>query len=191
MIRVKNLSRSFGFHAVFSGFDLELPEAGAFALTGPSGSGKTTLLRILSGLDTDYEGEADVRGRISYVFQEDRLLPSRTALQNVREVCGSAETASRLLAQTGLSDPRDQKKYPRELSGGMSRRVAIARALAFPHDILLLDEPFTGLDGEVKAKVTELIRTSEQGRLVLLVTHDPEEAEALGCATVRIGNAEA
>ena len=186
MIRIANLTKRFGEKTVFSGLNLELASPGFYALLGPSGSGKTTLLRILSGLDRNFEGDASVEGTVSYVFQEDRLIPSLTAFENVFLVCGDRERSCRLLEMTGLSgDPsgkeNDWNKYPEELSGGMNRRVALARALAFPHDVLLLDEPFSALDPETKAKVVRLVSEEEKGKLLLLVTHDESEAASLGC----------
>ena len=182
MITVKNLKKSFDNKIIFDGFDLRLPDKGAFYITGPSGSGKTTLLRIIAGLDTEYEGTVEADGVISYVFQENRLIPSLTAYENVFEVCRNKEKALYLLSQVGLDGDAD--KYPAELSGGMNRRAAIARALAFDHDILLLDEPFTALDGEIKKSVISLIKEREADRLILLVSHDESEADALGCERI-------
>ncbi len=182
MITVKNLKKSFDDKVVFDGFDLRLPDTGAYFISGPSGSGKTTLFRIISGLDTDYGGFVEYDGVISYVFQENRLIPSLTAYENVFEVCFDKEKALYLLDRVGLSE--DAANYPSELSGGMNRRVAIARALAFKHDILLLDEPFSALDEEIKSSVIELIKELEKDRLILLISHDETEAEALGCTRI-------
>ena len=179
MIKIRNLKKSFDKNVIFNGLDLEFPDTGAYALRGPSGCGKTTLLRIISGLDTDFEGDVAVTGRISYVFQENRLIPSLTAYENVYEICRDREKSEYLLSLFGLSE--DTGKYPAGLSGGMNRRVAIARALSYPHDILLLDEPFTALDGQIKNTVAEYIDRTEKDKLVILVTHDPEEAAFLHC----------
>ena len=184
MITVKNLKKSFDSKILFDGFDMRLPDKGMFFLSGPSGSGKTTLLRIICGLDTDFDGFVELDGIISYVFQENRLIPSLTAYENVFEVCHDKDKALALLEKTGLGD--DTGKYPAQLSGGMNRRVAISRALAFEHDILLLDEPFTALDGEIKTTVISLIKELEKDRLVLLVSHDAEEAQALGCERITL-----
>ena len=183
MITVKNLKKSFDDKIIFDGFDLCLPDKGAYYIAGPSGSGKTTLLRIIAGLDTEYEGTVKHDGVISYVFQENRLIPSLSAFGNVFEVCHDKEKAMTLLKEVGLEN--DAGEYPAQLSGGMNRRVAIARALAFDHDILLLDEPFTALDGEIKKSVISLIKEREADRLILLVSHDEGEAEALSCERVQ------
>ncbi|MBQ7698888.1 MAG: ABC transporter ATP-binding protein [Clostridia bacterium] len=182
MIKIKNLKKSFDKNVIFNGFDLCLPDTGTYYINGPSGSGKTTLMRIISGLDTEYEGTVEHSGKISYVFQENRLIPSLTAYENVFEVCHKKEKTLYLLKEVGLENDID--KYPAELSGGMNRRVAIARALAYDHDILLLDEPFTALDDDIKNSVIKLIKETEKDRLVLLVSHDESEAEALGCISV-------
>ncbi|MBQ3934816.1 MAG: ABC transporter ATP-binding protein [Clostridia bacterium] len=193
MIRIRKLTKSFGDRVLFSGFRMEMPDKGAFALIGPSGCGKTTLLRIISGLDRDYSGDVDVSGKISYVFQEDRLVPSLSAYQNVFLVCGDRERTEGLLTAVGLSDDasgkeKDWEKRPDELSGGMKRRVAIARAMAFDHDILLLDEPFTALDRDIKDEIISLIREKEKDKLLVLVTHDASEADALNCERVFINS---
>ncbi len=184
MTEIKNLKKAFDKNVVFDGLSLALPERGVFALKGPSGCGKTTLLRIISGLDRDYEGTVECGGRISYVFQENRLIPTLTAFENVNIVCHDEGKTRNLLDRVKLSDSID--KYPGELSGGMNRRVAIARALAYDHEILLLDEPFTALDEEVKADVTALIKELESDRLVIMVTHDPDEASAMGAEVIEL-----
>lgn len=179
---------------VLEDFSLELPERGAVCLFGPSGCGKTTLLHILAGLTrpdagivTGTEGK-----RLSMVFQEDRLLPWLTAAQNVAlALPGSAVLPKReelaaarsLLDQMGLGEAAEQK--PDQLSGGMRRRVAIARALACQGELLLLDEPFKGLDGVVKDRVIHQIARMKGEALVLFVTHDLQEAQALADRTLR------
>lgn len=184
MIKIKDLKKRFDRNVVFDGLSLELEDHGTYAVTGPSGSGKTTLLRMIAGLDRDHGGKITVDGTVSYVFQENRLLPELTAYGNVFEVCRDGDKTSYLLRSVGLGDDLD--KYPAEMSGGMARRVAIARALAFPHDILLLDEPFTALDGEIKEKVIELIKKTEENKLTVAVSHDPDELAALGCEIIKI-----
>ncbi len=184
MIKITGLKKSFDKNVVFDGFDLTVEGPGFYALSGPSGSGKTTLLRIISGLDRDYTGKVEVSGVISYVFQENRLMPSVSAYDNVFEVCHDRELTSYLLDAVGLPDAGG--KYPSELSGGMARRVAIARALSYPHGILLLDEPFTALDAGVKSRIISLVKHREQGKTVIAVTHDPSESEALGCTVIEL-----
>lgn len=165
---------------------LHVPAGAHAALMGPSGCGKSTLLNLAAGLLSPAAGTVRVgAGRIAYVFQEPRLLPDRTALQNVNAVLGDKKAtlpaAEAWLARVGLSDAAD--KYPAELSGGMAQRVNIARALAWDSELLLLDEPFQGIDEDRRAALIALLREQAAGKTLLLATHDHAEAEAL-CETV-------
>jgi len=179
----------FGYHPgheLLRSFDLALPETGVVALLGPSGCGKTTLLRLLAGLERPLAGGVVGVGdrRVAMVFQEDRLLPWETAAQNATGSPDAGEDAVAELAALGLGS--DASRYPEELSGGMKRRVAIARALAAPHDLLLLDEPFTGLDEGAWQAAADRIRADATGRLVVLVTHLPDQATAVAATVVRL-----
>jgi NitT/TauT family transport system ATP-binding protein len=172
---------------VLAGFSLELPATGAVCLTGPSGCGKTTLLRLLAGLETPQGGTITGLGsRVAMVFQEDRLLPWETAWQNAVTTPDpdATERARDWLRRLGLADSLHVR--PSGLSGGMRRRVALARALAAEPDLLLLDEPFTGLDEPSWRSAAELIAGSGAGRLTVLVTHLPDQAAALGAPVVRL-----
>lgn len=185
MIEIKDLSASYGENAVLSGCSLTVPDGDRAALMGPSGCGKTTLLRAAAGLVKPLGGSVNVPGRVSFVFQEPRLFPWLTAAQNVSAVLPGRErdslgTALEYLRRAGLGDAAD--KYPAELSGGMQQRVSLCRALAFGGDALLLDEPFRGLDGELRRDIAELIDECARGRSVLLSTHDEQEARLLGAA---------
>ena len=187
MLRVHNLSVGYGAEPVLEGIDLEV-EAGEFAsLIGPSGSGKTSVLRAVTHLLEPLTGhiELDVAPNdIGFLFQDDALLPWRTARQNVAlglRIRGSAikdaeEMAGHWLARLGLDTFGD--RYPRQLSGGQRKRVAIAQVLALRPKLLLMDEPFAFLDAIVRTRITqELLAWVEQEHLtVLLVTHDLEEA---------------
>lgn len=164
---------------VLADFSLDLPAAGLAVLTGPSGCGKTTVLRLLAGLEEPQAGEIIGREgrRVSMVFQEDRLLPWESALDNAVTTADGRERAAAYLERLGLDG--DAHRLPAELSGGMRRRVAIARALAADHDLLLLDEPFTGLDEPAWRQAAQLIAEVSAGRPVVLVTHLSAHAEAL------------
>lgn len=168
---LKNITKEYDGKRVLDGIGLEIPERGIFGIFGASGQGKTTLIRILCGLEQPDGGEIlGTQGvKFSVVFQEDRLLPSLTALENVALVSDKA-TAAEMLERVGLAESAD--KYPSELSGGMSRRTAIARALAYSGDALILDEPFKGLEAELKERVGALIREYAQTKPVIIVTHD-------------------
>lgn len=178
-IQLANISKQFGEHKVLDNLSLELPGKGVIGVFGPSGCGKTTLLRLLAGLDKPDEGQISGLNvdRISMVFQEDRLLPWLTVLENIALVLPDRQEAGAWLAKVRLSDYASH--YPAELSGGMKRRLALARALAKKCDLLILDEPFTGMDEQLKADLLELIRQEAEWRLVILVSHDREDLAAL------------
>ena len=174
MIHIRELSFAYGDKRIFDGLRLTLPEEGTVLLKGPSGCGKTTLLRLLAGLLQPDSGEITglTRRKIGVVFQQDRLLPWRTALENA-SLAGDRETAAALLTALGLGEAYDT--LPAALSGGMRRRVAIARALTFSEDVVLLDEPFNGLDLTARENAMALIRS--RTRLRILSTHiDADEA---------------
>ena len=147
MIELKHVTCAYGEKTPVRNLTLTLSDAGVIGVFGASGSGKTTLLRLLAGRLQPTSGTVEglCGKRVSMVFQEDRLLPWRTALENVALVRdGSSGDATRLLDAMELS--AEAEKLPAALSGGMQRRVALARALNFGGDVLLLDEPFKGLD---------------------------------------------
>ncbi len=188
-IRLLDVSVRYGEKDILKHVTLELPERGAIAIQSPSGTGKTTFLRVLaglthptSGLVTGLDGK-----RVTMVFQEDRLLPWYTAYENVlfalpddRE--NREQVVLDWLERMELCDA--VRQYPAVLSGGMKRRVAIARALAYGGDVLLLDEPFNGLDDALRERVATQIRGAS--RLTVLVTHDQSEAALLGARIVEL-----
>jgi len=181
-LQVSCLYKSYNGQAVLEDVSLTAGP-GALCIMGPSGRGKTTLLRLILGLEKPDGGavEGAENARFSAVFQEDRLLLGRTSLENLRFVQGDRfdEAADRaLLEELGLPDI--DGKPVREFSGGMRRRAALARALCVPFDALVLDEPFTGLDDDSRRRCLEAVRRRTDGKLVLLVTHDRADAEALG-----------
>lgn len=188
MIELKNIVKGFKNRTVLNGISYKFGEKGLYNIDGKSGCGKTTLLRLICGLDKDFSGEikTDRPLKYSYVFQEDRLLPSSTALQNVMYGCeNEKEAESRALLylkKVGLENETD--KYPDELSGGMNRRVAIARALSRDCDVLLLDEPFSGLDPQTKSDVIELIKEKAKDILCIYISHSDDEKQALGGDTL-------
>ena len=178
-IRLHDISKAYAGHAVIEGLTLDLPECGLIGLSGPSGCGKTTLLRLLAGLDQPDSGTIDglANQTISMVFQEDRLLPWLSALDNIAIVLGNRDKARIWLEHVRLDSFGDY--YPAELSGGMKRRVALARALARPGNLMLLDEPFTGMDAELKTSLFDLLRRAAEDRPVILVTHDISDINQL------------
>lgn len=181
MIRLDHVYKGFNGNAVLEDISLALPEKGFCAITGRSGRGKTTLLYLITGLYKPDRGSIQRNGEtISMVFQEDRLLPWETAAQNAA-IASTREIAAKLLTELGLGAELD--KYPKELSGGMKRRVSIARALAAKADVYIMDEPFKGLDPETRSAVFGVIRRRTEDALLIMVTHDPTDAE---CADMRI-----
>ena len=187
-IRIRGLGKAFGEKQVLREVSLTIPAGGTVCLMAPSGAGKTTLLRMLAGLETPDAGE--ITGLAGYrtgmVFQEDRLIGALSPVENIRLVAPerSRDSLLPLLERFLLRDCADQPA--RELSGGMARRTALLRALLSDANLLLLDEPFTGLDGETLAVVLEETRALLAGRTCVLVTHRPEEAEALGAEIVSL-----
>jgi NitT/TauT family transport system ATP-binding protein len=166
---------------VFERFALDLAEGETCAIVGPSGIGKTSLLHIVAGLDNDFIGSVEGRPRgIGYLFQAPRLLPWRTAGQNLELVIPDhPEKARDWLAQVGLAG--SENVYPQRLSLGMARRVSLARALAVEPELLLLDEPFSALDEGIAKSMQDLV-AAQLKRLrptTLLVTHHWHEAAAL------------
>ena len=155
---------------------------------GASGRGKTTLLRIVMGLERADSGDVPEMKtvRISAVFQEDRLLERLTAEGNLCFVATHAEQIEeipQLLRELGLGD---ETGAAATFSGGMKRRLAIARALLADYDLLVLDEPFRGLDETTKRQTMEAVRRRSAGKTVLLVTHDEDEARAFAKKIIRI-----
>lgn len=188
MAKVENLTVQYGGTAVLENFSAEFPDGGVTAVSGRSGCGKTTLLAVLLGLLRPDGGTVSGFRRPSAVFQEDRLLPFLSAEKNIAVTAGCTEAeAGEALLSVGF-DAADRGKRAFELSGGMARRVAIVRAMLAPGDAVLLDEPFKGLDERTRAQVVRFVCENRRGRTMVVVTHDPRDAEALHAAhTVQMG----
>ncbi len=176
MLQVKSLTAGYPDKPeVIRNLSFSLPRKGAFALMGPSGLGKTTLLRVLAGLLIPTSG--DVAGlsavKTTIMFQENRLLPWCSALKNVLLGMPAAdETKARaMLTSMHIVDP---EVLPNALSGGMQRRIALVRALLTGADVLLLDEPFTGMDQALKEDLAPIILQLDN--LVVFSTHDASDA---------------
>jgi NitT/TauT family transport system ATP-binding protein len=187
---------------VLDGVTLDVPEHSILAILGASGSGKSTLLNIVSGLVTPDRGKVCINGvpsgefrdwrSVSYMFQEDRLLPWRTACRNVEfalEAGGTAKAERRRRAMealelVGLAPFADA--FPYQLSGGMRSRVALARSLVLEPCILLMDEPFSRLDAQTRSLMhVELLRIHQMKKMtIVFVTHDVEESVVLADSVV-------
>lgn len=181
-LQIKNISKRYGDTVVFDRFSCTLYPGEVNVLFGASGSGKTTLLRLLMGLEEADEGSMNIVEdlKTSAVFQEDRLCNNLSAYSNVKlvlEPSFPSEQVKDALAAVGLKEAI--RKPARELSGGMRRRVALIRALLATYDLIVLDEPFKGLDESTKKEVIAYTVEATKGKTVLLVTHDMEEAELM------------
>lgn len=184
-MELRNITVRYGEKLVLDHFSLQIPPKGVLCLFGPSGCGKTTLLRVLCGLISPEEGQIPAEVKAVAVFQEDRLLPWLTLEGNLTAATGrSREEADRWLKKVGLEQEIHQK--PDQLSGGMRRRVAMARALGAESDLLLLDEPFAGVDEETKQLLYPLIQQAAEQKPVLLVTHHRQEAQMLGAQILEL-----
>lgn len=184
-IVMKNITFGYGATRICENVNWTLPKAGSVCLWGPSGCGKTTLLRLLAGLEKPQSGKiVPTDYRVSMVFQEDRLLPWLTVRQNAALACADTAKVDEMINAVGLTDYADS--MPDEISGGQQRRVALVRALAADSDLLLLDEPFTGLDEDTKALILPLIRKAAEKKPVVLVTHIANEAEALSATMLKL-----
>lgn len=184
MLKVSDLHHEYNGVEVLRGVSFAAKTGDRIHLSGPSGVGKTTLLNILADLLTPTSGAVQTDGEVVYQFQELRLLPWLSAAENVAFVLPhSADPAliERHLTAVELWEARD--KRPSELSGGMCRRVALARALAYAEatdaGVILLDEPLTGVDEETKSHLYPYILRVAEGRVLILSTHDEQEAALL------------
>lgn len=187
-LEIKHLTKRFGEKTLFEDLNLTVEEPAV--LWAPSGWGKTTLLRILMGLETPTSGTVQGMGRVSAVFQEDRLCPQLNAVQNVALVLPGPEVQyqeqiKQDFQQLGL-DAAALTLPARKLSGGQKRRAALLRALYAPSDTLLLDEPFTGMDPDTLQKAAALLKERSGGKNVLLATHDREAIAELGWSIIKL-----
>jgi NitT/TauT family transport system ATP-binding protein len=182
-IRLSGVTVRLGGLTVLDGVTLEVPHGEFLAVIGPSGEGKSTLLRVLAGLLRPQAGTVEVAAPPALMFQDDRLLPWRTAARNValpRDLgAGGGLEPGEALHLVGLD--RYAGYFPAQLSGGMQARVALARALAQSSDVLLLDEPFAALDALVRERFNAELRHlhDKTGRTTVLVTHSIREAATL------------
>ncbi len=185
-MNVCHLTKRFGEKIVLEDVSLTFPAGSVTCIMGASGRGKTTLLRCIAGLETpDAGGVEDVPAPAAMVFQEDRLCDGLTAAANVRLVTGASLSGAAIDAHlTALGLGECLESPVSELSGGQRRRVAIARAVCAAPGLLLLDEPFKGLDAETRSAAADYIRRHAAGAIILCVTHDREDAAALHCERV-------
>lgn len=177
MININNISFAYENKPIFSNFSLTINDGDRICLFGESGCGKTTLLRLILGLENAKSGEIISNQKFSAVFQEDRLLPFMTVLQNITLLGIDTDTSLYHLKALGVLDAANKK--PSELSGGMKRRASIARALSADFDTIILDEPFSGLDENNIKLCAKHILEQTKNKTVILVSHSKLEAELL------------
>ncbi len=173
-VLAEKINKAYGENQVLANVDVSIHPSDVVAVRGVSGTGKTTLLMILAGLMKADSGQVKTQGGVSFLFQEDRLLPWLTVRENILFVNPCADTTM-LLELVSLQGTEEM--YPDELSGGMKRRLSIARTLAGKGDVVFLDEPFTGLDEELREETARRVFAHLKGRAVAIVTHDSEEAQ--------------
>lgn len=180
ILKITHLNYTLAQNTIIEDFNLTLKRGQIITLFGPSGCGKTTLLKLIAGiLELENASIVNFAKKTSYLFQEHRLFECVSALENILLVNKtlSKKWVISELESVGLS-LKDCKKYPKELSGGMRARVAFIRAMAYGGELLLLDEPFSGLDFYTKQILMQKIihRVQNEKISVILVTHDAYEA---------------
>lgn len=193
-MQIQNLCKSYENQPILDHLSLDLKKGGIYALMGPSGRGKTTFLHILMGIVPADEGKllGFSKKRISAVFQEDRLFPFLTAAENIAavsrnrcffsasELSSYNEILAELLPASSLSLP------VRSFSGGMKRRASLARALLVPSDLLILDEPFTGLDEASRLQTMSFLLKYRNERTLLFSTHRKDDADFLHASLIQL-----
>lgn len=194
MLEIKNLCVSYGEKAVFKDFSLKVNDREILCVLGKSGCGKTTLLNSIAGL-IPHTGEITGADSVSYMFQEDRLIPSLTALDNVlfaiahlyKDKKEAERTAREALRAVGLEGC--ENRYPHTLSGGQAARVSLARAFCYPSGLLITDEPFKGLDISTADALEKyfLDLFDRSHKCAVIVSHSVEEAVRLADRAVVLG----
>jgi ABC-type multidrug transport system ATPase subunit len=193
VIRARGLEKRYGRKRVLRGIDLDLTRDETLVVTGPNGSGKTTLLRICAGLALPSGGSLELdadRGRLGYLGHESLLYRDLTALENLDlygrlyHVAERRERIGMLLERFGLWEVRGERVA--SYSRGMTQRLALCRVLLHDPELLILDEPYTALDGDGAALLDRELRALRDGRALLLSTHDPARVEPLATARLAL-----
>jgi heme exporter protein A len=187
VIRARKLSKRYGEKRVLQGLDLDVEDGGCLVLTGPNGSGKTTLLRLLAGLAAPTGGELEVRAErsaIGFLAHEPLVYLELTPLENLElygrlyRVPERRERIGMLLERFGLWEERHARVAT--FSRGMQQRLALCRTLLHDPQLVLLDEPFSGLDADAAALVDRELRELAGQRTLVVSTHAPERLDPLG-----------
>ena len=196
VLELRNISKRYPNHVAVDDVSLRVPKGALFSLVGPSGCGKTTTLRMIAGFDQPTSGELLLNGEriehlrpyernVSTVFQNYALFPHLSARENIefglrrRGLANLAEPVNKVLELLQLAGK--QSRYPNQMSGGEKQRVALARSLVLEPELLLLDEPLSALDPQLRKKVRVELKSLQRsvGITFLMVTHDQEEALSL------------
>ena len=191
-ISIHNIQKAFGSKQVLTGVDYILEDDSIYCLMGPSGMGKTTLLRILMDLEDPDGGSIQglEKNDIAVMFQENRLLEWMDAVDNVavmRKGIRDKQLKQEIEKNLQRILPADCLHQPvSQLSGGMKRRVALARAMNYPSKLIILDEPFTGLDRATKNDVVDYVLQMRGDRILLVATHGTEDAQMLGATVIHL-----
>lgn len=196
-LELQHIDKSFGTLDVIQDFTAEFYSPGIYCLTAASGAGKTTLFRLIMGLERPERGEIifsdDLGTRaaasicFSTVFQEDRLIEHLSPIENVALVLPGKQEKTVIREELSCLLPDESLSRPVcTLSGGMRRRCAFLRAMMAPSDIVILDEPFSGLDETTKNAVIDYLLEHRGERLFLVSTHDPKDIKKLGAVTIKV-----
>ena len=185
MIKLDNVSKSYGKNKIISSLSSEFAPGKIYAVTGASGIGKTTLIRIISGLEK-YSGKVSGTDSMkkSFLFPEDRLIDSLTAIENIRFVRPDFDGGDEWFADFCLAGA--QQMYPDEMSTGMKRRLSLMRALIYGGDLFFLDEPTNGIDGKTADIIRPVIKKRLAGKTAFIVTHSPDDVTALADVAVTL-----
>ena len=185
MIKIENLNISYEDKEVIKNFNENISKREKIALLGLSGIGKTSLINALMGL-VDYTGIINFNEDPVYavVFQEDRLLPDFTVYDNIKITANNYTNAE--INQYIQSFNLNPKSRINTLSGGMQRRVAILRAILAPSNLVIMDEPFKGLDTDTKDKVMSIVKEKTSDKTMIIITHDLSEARYFDCRTIEL-----
>ncbi|MCQ2749831.1 MAG: ATP-binding cassette domain-containing protein [Clostridia bacterium] len=190
VIQIVNVTKTYGDKTLFKNLSLEFDDGIITSIMAPSGYGKTTLINMIAGLDRNYEGRinfAKIKQKdIIVLFQEDRLIDNLTVFKNLKLVCKNTKKIVDLLIDFDLEDKMDTKV--RNLSGGEKRRIALIRMLLTNKKVMILDEPFNGLDDDTKKKIIIYLKKyqKENDKTFILVLHDHNDANMLSDKVIQL-----
>lgn len=197
-IKLEHISKSYGDLPVLSDFSAELTAPEIYCVAAPSGAGKTTLFRLIMGLEAPDSGQIRYFPEVTHfstVFQEDRLIEHLSPTENIRLVLDKknfqGNLEDKIRGELSILLPEESLSRPiYTLSGGMKRRCAFLRAMMAPSNVVIMDEPFTGLDVEMKDTVIHYLLSHREERLFLIATHNQEDMRKLGATVIHLDNSQ-